>query len=226
MLLWQILYQFIWHLKREELKGIFVVFEGLDGSGKSTQAIRLFERLKRRHIPSSLHREPGGTILGEEVRKIVKKGNLGNPVSEVLLFNASRASLINEQIKPALKTGQVVICDRFSASTIAYQGFGRDVNIQDIEQINHYATKGLTPTLTFLLDIDPTISLQRLKLTRLHRDHYEKEQLSFHQKVREGYLKLARNNLGEWKILDGTQDPRILAISIWRQIYSLLPNAN
>ena len=208
------------------MKGIFIVFEGLDGSGKSTQAVRLFNRLKRRKIPTSLHREPGGTILGEEVRKIVKKGDLNNPISEILLFNASRASLIKEQIHPSLSTGQVVICDRFSASTIAYQGFGGNVNIEHIRQINHYATKGLTPTLTFLLDIDPTISLQRLKLTRLHRDHYEKEQLFFHQKVREGYLKLAMENLRQWKILDGTQDPRALAISIWREIYPLLPDAN
>ena len=204
------------------MKGLFIVLEGLDGSGKTTQAIRLYNRLKRRGILTSLFREPGSTVLGEQVRRILKSGNVDHPITELLLFNASRSSLVSQNISPALRNGEVVICDRFSASTIAYQGYGSGINIQQIKQVNDYATMDLTPDRTILIDIDPKISMQRLKQNRASKDHYEQNDFSFHRRVREGYLTLAKENIKTWRILDGTQDPRTLAVSVWEEISPLV----
>jgi len=208
--------------ERKYLKGLFVVLEGLDGSGKTTQAIRLYNRLKRRGIPVSLLREPGSTAFGEKVRRILKSGDIDDPVAELLLFNASRSCLVRQKIRPALISGEVVICDRFSSSTIAYQGYGSGIDLQRINRVNDYATRDLIPDITILIDIDPIISLQRLQQTRTSKDHYEQNDFSFHRRVREGYLKLAEDNTQTWKILDGTQNPRDLSISVWKEIASLV----
>ncbi len=204
------------------MKGLFIVLEGLDGSGKTTQAIRLYNRLKRRGISTSLFREPGSTDLGENIRRILKSGTVNNPITELLLFNAARSSLVSQKISPALANGQVVICDRFASSTIAYQGYGSGTNLEQIKQINNYATMDLKPNLTILIDIDPKISLLRLKKHRTSQDHYEQNDFSFHRRVREGYLTLAKEEPWGWKTLDGTQDPRTLAISVWQEISTLI----
>ena len=185
-------------IQRDDLKGLFVVLEGLDGSGKTTQAIRLHNRLKRRGVPTSLFREPGSTDLGEKVRRILKSGTVDHPITELLLFNAARSSLVSQKISPALANGQVVICDRFASSTIAYQGYGSGIKI----------------------------SLLRLKKHRTSQDHYEQNDFSFHRRVREGYLTLAKENTKTWKILDGTQGPRTLAIAVWEEMAALIRRIN
>lgn len=209
-------------IPRDDLKGLFVVLEGLDGSGKTTQAVRLYNRLKRRGIPTSLFREPGSTDLGEYVRRILKSGTIDHPITELLLFNAARSSLVSQKIRPALASGQVVICDRFAPSTIAYQGYGSGIDLAQIKQINNYATMDVQPDLIIFIDIDPKISLLRLKKYRASQDHYEQNDFSFHRRVRKGYLTLAKENTKTWKTLDGTQSPRTLAISVWEEISALI----
>tara|TARA_Y100000590_G_scaffold258842_1_gene290515 strand:+ start:994 stop:1659 length:666 start_codon:yes stop_codon:yes gene_type:complete len=213
-------------IQRDDLKGLFVVLEGLDGSGKTTQAIRLYNRLKRRGVPTSLFREPGSTDLGEKVRRILKSGTVDHPITELLLFNSARSSLVSQKISPALANGQVVICDRFASSTIAYQGYGSGINLERIKQINNYATMDLKPDLTILIDLDPKISLLRLKKYRTSQDHYEQNDFSFHRRVREGYLALAKENTNTWKILDGTLDPKTLAIAVWEEMSALIRRIN
>ena len=131
------------------MKGLFVVLEGLDGSGKTTQAIRLYNRLKRRGIPASLFREPGSTDLGEDIRRILKSGTVDHPITELLLFNSARSSLVSQKISPALANGQVVICDRFASSTIAYQGYGSGINLKDSSSFSIITTSKPASHLPF-----------------------------------------------------------------------------
>ena len=173
-------------------KGIFITFEGIEGSGKTTQVNLLKDFLKQNKIKSLFIREQGSTILSEKIREILLNTEIPiEPLSELFLFLSSRAQITKELIIPALKRGEIVVSDRFLDATVAYQGYGRGFDIKFIGSLNAAAAFGLKPDLTFLLDLPTQNGFKRLdkKLDRL-----ERESKVFHQKVREGYLKVADEN--------------------------------
>ena len=169
------------------LVGKLITFEGIDGAGKSTQIQLLEAEFNKLGILYKTFREPGGTDLSEKIREILlDKDNLElYSNAESLLFAAARAQLIVEQIKPAIAKGECVICDRFTDSTIAYQGHGRGLNIKNLEIINNIATEGLTPDITFILDIDPGKASERMRAES--PDRMEAAGIDFFQKIRQGY---------------------------------------
>lgn len=195
---------------------MFITFEGIEGSGKST-LIPLVERDLTAAGENVLRtREPGGTPLGEAVRKVFlhDPAQTINPIAEVMLMNASRAQLCTDVIRPALRGGRTVISDRFYDATIAYQGYGRALEIEGLLQVCLVATGGLSPDLTFLLDITPEVSHERTR-ARAERDHHpvdrmESESLEFHRRVRDGYLVMARRWTSRFVVLDGTRPPEAL----------------
>ncbi len=191
--------------------GLFITFEGGEGSGKSYQSKALYRKLEKAGIAVLLTHEPGGTLLGDKLARLLKFAHgIGiAPLTELLMFNASRAQLVAEVIKPSLKAGKVVICDRYTDSTLAYQHFGRGLDLGDVFAINDASTDGLKPALTFLLDVPVEIGLAR-KADR-KPDRFETEKLAFHQKVREGYLKLAADEPGRWVVIDGRQSKTAIA---------------
>ena len=182
--------------KRE--RGFFVSFEGIDGSGKSTQILRLRDNLVREGFSVVLVREPGGTSLGERIRPILlDKSSVGMCMeTELLLFEAARAQIVHEVISPALQDGKIVLCDRFFDATVAYQGYGRGLPIERIEWLNRFAAQTLEPDITFLLDIPEDVALARRE-GRGKEDRMEAEGRSFLKRVREGYLALplSRKNI-------------------------------
>ncbi|MFZ5944522.1 MAG: dTMP kinase [Bacillota bacterium] len=184
--------------------GKFITFEGCDGSGKTTQAKLAGDALSRLGVSVILTREPGGTKISEKVRKIILDENNKEMVwrTEALLYAASRSQLVGEVINPALEEGINVICDRYIDSTLAYQGFGRGLSLTDLKNINVFAADYLKPDLTILLDLDPEETLQRRSGRKA--DRLEKEQLDFHQRVREGYLKLAEDEPQRFVTVSGS----------------------
>jgi len=201
--------------------GLFITFEGGEGSGKSTQARLLLKKLEQQNIPAVLTHEPGGTALGNELRDAVKKSKSPiSPQAELFLFAASRAQLVAEVIRPALEKGKVVICDRFMYSTLVYQGYGRGLDLTTIETINKLATGNLNPDLVILLDISPEQGLVR---KRSLKDRFEREDLSFHRRVREGYLKMAAAEPDRWLVIDASLRKEKIAELIWDRVSQLLP---
>jgi len=201
---------------------LFITFEGGEGCGKTTQAKALCRRLIRQNIPVILIHEPGGTQVGERIRRLLKESrNIPIlPLTELLLFNASRAQLVNQVIKPALAEGKIVICDRFTDSTIAYQHYGRGLDLEVVEEINKVASQGLTPDLTFLLDIAPDIGLSR-KEDGI-RDRFQSEDLDFHRRVREGFHNLAMQDSRRWLMLDASASREEIAGLVWDRVSVLL----
>lgn len=188
--------------KRARLKGIFITFEGSEGSGKSTHS-KLLCRFLRNQGNRVLHlREPGGTKLGELIRDILlnSKSVDISPEAEAFLYIAARTELVHKKIIPALKAGEIVVCDRFTDATIAYQGYGLEVDKNMLHRLNNFATENIKPDLTFVLDLKPKTGLMRSKKTKGFKDRIEKRPLSFHRKVRRGYLELARKNPKRIKI--------------------------
>jgi dTMP kinase len=173
------------------MNGKFITFEGSEGSGKSTQAAKVSEYLKSQKIPVLVLREPGAAKISENIRKLlldVNNTGMGDEC-ETLLYMAARAQMVNEILQPQLKSGKVILCDRFLDSTIAYQGYGNGIDIKTIEQIGSFATKGLTPDLTILFDIQPDKGLSR---AGQKRDRIESRSLEYHKRVRNGYLDLSK----------------------------------
>lgn len=200
---------------------LFITFEGGEGSGKSFQANVLFKLLARDEIPAIQTREPGGTPIGEEITKCLKWQDTPiSPLAELLLFNASRSHLVETVINPALKEGKVVICDRFTDSTVVYQGFGRQLDMETIEKVNTLATGGLKPDLTILMDILPGIGLARKRGQK--RDRFEKECLSFHNRIRRGYLELAAREPERWLVIDAGKSKQDIAREIWLKVRPLV----
>jgi len=201
---------------------LFITFEGGEGCGKSTQAGILWRKLYQENVPAILTHEPGGTALGNEIRRLLKKrqGSLISPQAELFLFAACRGQLLAEVIHPALAEGRVVVCDRFAHSTLAYQGYGRGLDSTVIETINNLATQNLKPDLTILLDTPPEQALAR---KRSLKDRFELEDLSFHRRVREGYLKTAATDPDHWLVIDASLPKRRIAEIIWEQVSRLLP---
>ncbi len=176
-------------------RGFFIVLEGGEGSGKSTHSKRLKENLKKEGYRVILTKEPGGTRIGTQIRRILLKEENIDLVSlaELFLFLADRAQHVNQVIKPALKEGKVVICDRFSFSSLAYQGYGRKIALSLIKWLDRIATGGLRPDLVILLDVDPEKGLERSKKAG-NENRFEKEPLEFHQRVNYGFKDLAKRN--------------------------------
>ena len=203
-------------------KGLLVTFEGGDGAGKSTQARRLRNRLARARHPVRLVAEPGGTVLGQRLRRLLKFSRQEiTPQAELLLFLASRAQLTQEVILPALAQGAIVICDRYADSTVAYQGYGRGLDLENIHRLNAGATRGLRPGLTVLLDIAPDEAQQRRDPAT--RDRMERDVAGFHARVRQGYRELARNEPDRWLVVDARLPKTEVARRIWDRVEALLP---
>lgn len=207
-------------------RGRFITFEGPEGAGKSTHLKALSERLKACGIPVLTTREPGGTQLGELVRKILQFNEAGEPpvpTSELLLFLASRAQLVNNVILPALERGEWVLSDRFCDSTFAYQGYGRGMNVAELRAINAFATQGLMPDLTLLLDIPQTESRQRVAERQGEVDRFEQERDSFHLRLAEGFRELAAQEPDRIRRIDSTQPQAVTAAAVWEAVSPLLP---
>jgi dTMP kinase len=203
--------------------GLFITFEGGEGCGKSTQAKLLLKKLEQQNIPAVLTHEPGGTALGNELRKVLKqKGDSSiSPQAELFLFAASRAQLVAEAIRPALEEGKVVICDRFTHSTVVYQGYGRGLDLTIVETVNSIATGNLKPDLTIFLDISPEQGLAR---KRSMKDRFELEDLSFHRRVREGYLRMTAAEPDRCLVIDASLPKGKIAEIIWNRVSRLLPS--
>jgi dTMP kinase len=203
----------------------FITFEGPEGGGKSTQASRLAKRLSLEGIPAAATREPGGTELGERVRHILLAPG-GSPLSswaEALLFTAARAQLVAEVISPALNAGKVVICDRYIDSTLAYQGFGRGLDLDQLRRLQEAATGGLRPELTLLLDLKVEEGLARIPGGA--RDRLDRETEQFHHRVREGYLQMAAQDPGRWVKVDAAGAPDGVAEKIFNVAVQRLKGA-
>jgi dTMP kinase len=201
---------------------LFVTFEGGEGSGKSVQTRALYRKLCCLNLPAVLIHEPGSTTVGEKLTRLLKWAQSTNisPLTELMLFNASRAQLVEEVVRPALKAGKIVVCDRFSDSTIAYQGFGRRLDIGTIKNMNNLATGMLKPDLTVLMDIPVDEGFARK--TGQQPDRFEKEAEAFHQRVRNGYLRLAAEEPERWLVIDARLSKDKIKQIIWKKVNSLL----
>jgi len=173
-------------------------------------------------IPVVLSHEPGGTSLGKEARRYLKQTrDVGiSPLAELFLFAASRAQLVTEVISPSLGRGTMVICDRYTGSTVAYQGYGRGLDLDTIQAINNIATRGLLPDLVILLDIPVEVGLARKGSARQAR--FEREEVTFHQRVREGYLRIAAADSQRWLVVDATLSKAKIQSKVWERVEILL----
>lgn len=192
----------------------FITFEGIEGCGKTTQIRMAGDDLSRRRIPVLVTEEPGGAALGKHIRKLLlNQGECRiDAKAELLLFAAARAQHVQEVIRPALAADRVVLCDRFFDATLAYQGFGRGLNLEFIKSLNHFSAAALAPDLTILFDLPVEVGLERAidRIARLEgtarEDRFEREERAFHQKVRDGYLSLAEEEPGRFHVIDATRD--------------------
>ena len=184
--------------------GYFITFEGPDGSGKTSQVNLAAAWLEKLGLNPVVTREPGGTPIGEEIRRLVHdiRHTEMSSEAEILLYSASRAQHVAEVILPALKTGRLVLCDRFYDSTYAYQGYGRGLPMAPLQLITEFATQHLVPDLTIYLDISPELGLQRRQRGGEVLNRLDRETLVFHQRVRQGYLQLIKVNPGRWRLID------------------------
>ena len=189
-------------------KGLFITFEGIDGCGKSTQIRLVTEYLDAKGMDYLLVREPGGTVIGEKIRSVLldKENNEMSPSAELLLFEAARAQIVEEKIRPALDAGKAVICDRFYDSTFAYQGVARDLGEDLVISLNDIATSGLAPDITFLLDLSVEDAFARRKGRGEADDRMELLGLQFQESVRDGYLKAA-SRFDRIKVIDANRTP-------------------
>ncbi|MCH2658320.1 MAG: dTMP kinase [Dehalococcoidia bacterium] len=197
--------------------GLFLTLEGGDGVGKSTLQRSLNQRISEAGLEVIMCREPGGTILGEKLRDALlgSKKKEVDALAELLVFLAARTQLSTEIIKPALERGAVVICDRFADSSIAYQHYGRGIEKSIIEDLNTIATTGLMPDRTILLDLDPSVGAKRKGQAQ---DYMEQETIDFHNRVREGYMYLARESPGRWLIVDALQNEDVIFDLVWSDL--------
>lgn len=200
---------------------MFITLEGGEGVGKTTQQALLAERLQREGYACVSTREPGGTALGEALRELLLHGDPLTPLAELLLYAADRAEHVSKVVAPALAAGQVVVCDRFTDSTLAYQGYGRGLDLEQIRQLNHLATGGLQPHLTLWLDLAPEVGLARSRLG----DKLEQEHLEFHRRVYRGFQALAAAEPQRIVRIPGEGSPAEVATRIWAAIRPHLPKA-
>ncbi len=208
--------------------GVFVTLEGPDGAGKSTQGRLLAERIRGTGREVVLTREPGGTALGERLRDVLMRAPAGSHdgLSDALLFNAARARQLSEVIRPALDRGAVVVCDRFSDSTLAYQGFGGGVALDQLQALKQIAIGSITSDRTVLVDLPSAAGLERRQtgseadLTRFETDTRD-HGATFHERVRAGYLQLADEEPERWRVVDGSAAPEDVAQAVWLAVADL-----
>lgn len=202
--------------------GVFLTFEGPEGAGKTTQIARLAASLTERGYSVTRTREPGGDFIGERVRALLLDGSASpTPIAELLLFAAARAQNVNALIRPALEAGHVVLCDRFTDSTLAYQGYGRGLSLEAIRAVNVVATDNVFPYKTVLLDLPPQIGLSRQSPDEQNR--LDRETLAFHERVRAGFLAVAATEPERFVVLDATQSPDELFAELLATLLPLLP---
>jgi dTMP kinase len=201
--------------------GVFITLEGVEGCGKSTQAELLRDFLRERGLEVVLTREPGGSAIGEKIREILlDPSHLGMvPITELLLYEASRSQHVEEVIRPALDSGKVVICDRFYDASTAYQGFARGIGIDRVGQLNLVATGGRKPDLSIVLDLPVTSGLKRLGK---NLDRIEGETVEFHERVRNGYLEIAHREPERVKVVDATGSVEATFVKVRQLVESLL----
>jgi dTMP kinase len=201
------------------VNGYFITFEGSEGCGKTTQIEALAKALEAQGKTVLITREPGGTLIGEKIRNLLQDQSHKNDISdmtELLLFSASRAELITSRIQPALSRGEIVICDRFYDSTFVYQGLGRAIDMNIVEQLNQITVGTLKPDLTILLDLDAKIGIERAKSRQSGElDRIENESLAFFEAVRNGYLELAKKEPERFKTIDGLLSVDAIKKIIW-----------
>lgn len=197
---------------------LFITFEGIEGCGKTTQICLLKDYLKQRSYAVVVTREPGGTQIGDSMRKMLldARNTHIDSKTELLLYEASRAQHIKDVIRPALEQGCIVLCDRFTDATLAYQGYAQGIDKDFIESLNRFATDNLTPDFTILIDCPAEIGLKRAKdrnettNQEVKEDRFEAKSIAFHQKVRLGYLEIAELNSNRIYLVDGREDPSIM----------------
>ena len=204
------------------MSGLFVTFEGIDGSGKSTQIEMLSADLQKAGKAFVLIREPGGTEIGEKIRTILldKANSKMNARTELLLYEAARAQIVEEKIRPALSEGKVVICDRFFDSTVAYQGYARGLGLEAVDFLNRWSTSGLVPDITFLFDLDEQTAYAR-RHGRGEEDRLEAEGLNFMKKVREGYLARSKEE-DRIRVIDAQETPDLIYEKIKQAVWEVL----
>lgn len=187
---------------------MFFTIEGIEGGGKTTQVALLAEALRRARLSVRVTREPGGTELGQRIRDLLlhSAADVGR-LAELFLLLADRAEHVESMIRPALGAGEIVLCDRFSDSTLAYQAFGRELPLDRVRAVESIARQGLQPDLTFVLDCPVTLGLERTRRRRGAEiaDRFESENLGFHERVRQGFLSLAREDQGRMRVIDGSR---------------------
>lgn len=205
------------------MKGIFFSFEGVEGSGKSTQVGLLGSKLHEKGIPVVAAREPGGTRIGEAIRTITHdRANVElTGVTEAYLMAASRAQLVREIIRPALDEGKIVLCDRFIDSSLAYQGFGREIGFEEILAMNSLAYDGVFPDCTFFLDVTPELGMKRKTISDT-TDRLDLQQKDFYLRTYEGYKKLSEKFKDRYIVIDGTQSIEKIAETIWDRVKELI----
>lgn len=202
----------------------FISFEGGEGSGKTTLIEKLSKELNLLGYKLIKTREPGGSKIAEEIRNVIL--NVDNVEmdyrTEALLYAASRRQHLTEIVVPALNEGKVVLCDRYVDSSLAYQGYARGLGIEEVYQINKYATEGILPDITFYIDVDPSIGLSRIKKNNRLVDRLDLEELSFHKRVREGYLEVAKIFKDRIKVIDGNRTPEEIYEDILKAVLDVL----
>jgi len=185
-------------------KGIFITFEGIDASGKTTQVKRTVRYLRKKGFDVLFLREPGGEFICEKIRNVLLKSQSSiTPTTELMLYLGSRSQLVGKKIIPALKSKKLVLCDRFSDSTLAYQGYGRGLDTKWIKSLNEKSTSGIRPDLTLLIDVPLNVYQNRATLKK-NKDRLEKENLAFYRRIRKGYLEIARQDKKRVKVIEGS----------------------
>jgi len=199
--------------------GYLITFEGIDFSGKSLQVKKLVHRLETLGHTVEIFREPGGTAISERIRRILLDPSHGemHPLTELLLYSAARAQLVQEKILPDLTEGKIVICDRFADSSTAYQGYGRDIPPEMVQKAHSLAIGTLRPDITFLLDIDPVSAFKR-KGKKRELDRLESEEIEFYTRVRRGYLEIAKKEKERFVVLDASRPPEEIQKKIWAEL--------
>ena len=204
---------------------MLITFEGIEGSGKSTQVDLLYETLTGNGYSVVKTREPGGTGFGEALRAVTLQNGLNVlPLPELLVFMAMRAQHVEEVIMPALQEGMVVLCDRFVDATYAYQGHGRAMNLGIIETLNRLVTKGIRPNLTILINLAARTGLKRKNALAVAKDRVEVEELAFHQTIQKAYLRMAREDPKRFYVVQGKDDRTVIQEAIWKKVAELLEN--
>ena len=209
-------------------RGLFITFEGPEGSGKSLQARRLADALRERGLPVVLTREPGGTPISDQIRQVIlaPAHTAMTPEAEILLYSAARAQHVGQLVRPALAAGQCVVCDRYADSTLAYQGYGLGLDLDALRYITHFATGGLVPDLTLYLDCPVALGLERRRLAAERAggewNRLDRKPVEYHERVRQGYLALVQADPHRWRVVDATASPDAVHTAVLAQVTTRL----